>query len=362
MSDFWSPIVHDLTPYVPGEQPKAQALVKLNTNECPYGPSPRALTAMTAASSEDLRLYPDPQSLALCQAIAAYHDLPVDHVFVGNGSDEVLAHVFMALLRHGRPILFPDISYSFYPVYARLYGIETRQIPLAEDFSVCVDDYLQASSNGGIILPNPNAPTGMALPLEQVERLLQGNPDSVLVLDEAYVDFGALSADCLIARYPQLLVVRTLSKSRALAGLRVGYALGQAHLIKALVRVKDSFNSYPLSRVAQAGAQAAMEDVDWFEDTRKRIMATRARLVAGLQKLGGQLLPSSANFVFVRFDGHEDGAALAAALRARRVLVRHFSQPARIAPYVRISVGSDQQIDVLLGALHDIFNSHSLTT
>jgi len=354
MSRYWSAIVSQLTPYVPGEQPKIDGLVKLNTNECPYGPSEKVLAAIHGQNTEALRLYPDPQALALKTAIAEYHGLSVAQVFVGNGSDEVLAHAFMGLLKHDAPLLFPDISYSFYPVYAQLYGIQTRQIPLAEDFSLRVDDLLAAGqngqANGGIIFPNPNAPTGMAMPLAEVERLLQGNPNSVVVVDEAYVDFGADTAAPLIERYPQLLVVRTLSKSRALAGLRVGYALGHPDLIEALTRVKDSFNSYPLDRLAIAGGVAAMQDVEWFEATRQRILTTRERLVAALQARGAQVLPSAANFVFTQFPGR-DGAALAAALREQRVLVRHFRRPERIAPFLRITIGTEAQTDALLAAL-----------
>lgn len=357
MSRYWSEVVHALTPYVPGEQPRIDGLIKLNTNECPYGPSDLVLQAIAAQNTEALRLYPDPQAAALKSAIARYHGLKSSQVFVGNGSDEVLAHVFMALLRHEAPLLHPEISYSFYPVYARLYGITTREIPLDETFAVRVDDYLngKAGRNGGIIFPNPNAPTGMALPLSELFRLLEGNPDSVVVIDEAYVDFGAESAATLIDRFPQLLVVRTLSKSRALAGLRVGYALGQTGLIEALNRVKDSFNSYPLDRLAIAGGVAAMEDVAWFERTRARIMATRERLTAALTSRGFEVLPSAANFVFARLSGR-DGAALAAGLREHRVLVRHFSRPQRIAEFLRISIGTDAQTDALLAAMDEVLS------
>ncbi|TAN12140.1 MAG: histidinol-phosphate transaminase [Burkholderiaceae bacterium] len=351
MSRYWSPIVHGLTPYVPGEQPRIEGLVKLNTNECPYGPSAAVGQAIAAAAGAGaLRLYPDPQSLALRQALAAYHGLRPEQVFVGNGSDEVLAHAFAALLHHDAPVLFPDISYSFYPVYARLFGIPVHPVALDADFCVRVDDYLEAERNGGIVIANPNAPTGIALPLAELERLLAGNRDSAVLVDEAYVDFGADSAVRLIEHNPQLLVVRTLSKSHALAGLRVGYALGHADLIEALTRVKDSFNSYPLDRLAQAGARAAIEDAAWFEDVRARIIATREGLIKRLRGLGGRVLPSQANFVFACFPGH-DGAALASALRAERVLVRHFGKPQRIAPFLRVSVGTDAQTDLLLAAL-----------
>lgn len=354
MNPLWSPALQGLTPYVPGEQPLVEGLIKLNTNECPYPPSDAVLAAIRNELDDSLRLYPDPQSLALRRSIAANHGLQPEQVFVGNGSDEVLAHVFVALLRHGLPVLSPDIGYSFYPVYARLYGVELQAVPLAEDFSIRVDDYLKAGRNGGILIANPNAPTGLELPRTQLRRLLEGNRESPVIVDEAYVDFGAETAADWVNEFPQLLVVRTLSKSRALAGLRVGYALGQAGLIDGLIRAKDSFNSYPLGRLSQAGAQAAMEDVDWFERTRTRIMATRDRLSVALAQRGGHVLNSRANFVFVSFAGR-DGAGLTDALRQRRILVRHFSNPERIAPFLRISVGTDAQIDALIAALDEIF-------
>jgi histidinol-phosphate aminotransferase len=351
MSPFWSAVVHGLTPYVPGEQPKLANLVKLNTNENPYGPSPKVLDAVRAEAADTLRLYPDPNSDRLRAGIAAYHGVSAGQVFVGNGSDEVLAHAFMALLKHDKPILFPDITYSFYPVYCRLYEIAYRQIPLTDTFEIQVDDYL--APNGGVIFPNPNAPTGRLLALDQIERLLAGTPDSVVVIDEAYIDFGGESAVGLVARYPQLLVTRTLSKSHALAGLRVGYAIGQPHLIEALNRVKDSFNSYPLDRFAQAGALASMEDHAYFESICAKVVATRTRLVAEMETLGFEVLPSAANFIFARHSAH-DGAALAAALRERSIIVRHFRNPDRIAPFLRITIGTDAQSDALLAALKAI--------
>ncbi|MDP1952242.1 MAG: histidinol-phosphate transaminase, partial [Betaproteobacteria bacterium] len=308
MNPYWSDVVAGLTPYVPGEQPKLAKLVKLNTNESPYGPSPRALAALRAEVGDTLRLYPDPDCASLRQAIAAFYGLKPAQVFVGNGSDEVLAHIFLALLKHRQPVLFPDITYSFYPVYCGLYGIAYRQVPLTEAFEIRVDDYLRP--NGGIIFPNPNAPTGRPLALAEIERLLRANTGSAVVVDEAYVDFGAESAVGLIDRYPQLLVVHTLSKSRSLAGLRVGYALGDAGLIEALCRVKDSFNSYPLDRFAQAGAIAAIEDRAYFEQTCAKVIATRTWLARELAALGCDVLPSAANFVFVRHP-RQGGAELA---------------------------------------------------
>ena len=350
MSGFWSPIVHTLTPYVPGEQPLVDNLVKLNTNENPYPPSPLVLQAVAAAVNDSLRLYPDPGAGALRKAIAAYHGIRPEQVFVGNGSDEVLAHTFQALLKHDRPLLFPDITYSFYPVYCGLYGIEPRQVPLDEAMQIRIEDYRIPC--GGIILPNPNAPTGRTLARDALETLIAEHPGQVVVIDEAYVDFGGESVITLVGRYPNLLVIQTLSKSRALAGLRVGFAIGQRPLIEALERVKDSFNSYPLDRLAMVGAIAAFEDRDWFETTRTRIIASRERLAANLTELGFLALPSAANFVFARLPGYP-GAELAAKLRERAIIVRRFNAP-RIADYLRITIGTDAQCDRLVSALTDI--------
>ena len=350
MSRYWSNVARSLTPYVPGEQPKLPNLVKLNTNENPYGPSPQALTAMRAEIGDLLRLYPDPNADRLKQAIAANSGLKTAQVFVGNGSDEVLAHVFLALLKHARPILFPDITYSFYPVYCGLYEIAYETVPLDAGFGIRVDDY--ARPNGGIIFPNPNAPTGRALPLADIERLLAANADSVVVIDEAYVDFGADSAATLIDSHPNLLVVHTLSKSRSLAGLRVGFALGNAELIEALERVKNSFNSYPLDRAAIAGAAAAIEDREHFDKTRKAVIASRERMTRDLEGLGFEVLPSAANFVFARH-AERDAGELAKALRERSIIVRHFRQP-RIEQFLRITVGTDDQCAALAAALREI--------
>ncbi len=348
MSQFWSDVVHGLTPYVPGEQPKLENLIKLNTNENPYGPSPKVITALKAEAADSLRLYPDPNSDKLKAAIAEYHGLQSKQVFVGNGSDEVLAHVFQALLKHSRPLLFPDITYSFYPVYCGLYGIEYETVPLDRHFEINVHDY--DKPNGGIIFPNPNAPTSIPLELEKIETLLQKNKYSVVVIDEAYVDFGTESAAKLINAYPNLLVTQTLSKARSLAGLRIGYALGHAELIEALVRVKDSFNSYPIDRLAEAGAIAAMQDVDYFEDTCKKVVATREALVRRLEAMNFVVLPSGANFIFAKHK-IRDGAELTAKLREQSIIVRHFKKPARIAPYMRITIGTEQQSEQLLAAL-----------
>lgn len=351
MSRYWSEVVRRLTPYVPGEQPKLDKLVKLNTNENPYGPSPKVLEALRGEIGDGLRLYPDPASDRLREAIASVHGVKPEQVFVGNGSDEVLAHAFLALLKHDKPILFPDVTYSFYPVYCNLYGVAYREIPLAGSFEIRVDDY--CTENGGIIFPNPNAPTARLLSLPEIERLLKMNSDSVVVIDEAYIDFGGESAVGLVDRYPQLLVVHTLSKSYSLAGLRVGYAIGQKELIEGLVRVKDSFNSYPLDRLAQAGAVAAMQDRAYFDQTRNQVIETRTRLMHELTQLGFEVLPSAANFVFARHPKH-DGAGLTASLRERHIIVRHFKRPQRIDQFLRITVGTDAQCGALVAALEEI--------
>ncbi|MCB5185632.1 histidinol-phosphate transaminase [Methylobacillus gramineus] len=351
MSKFWSPIVHELTPYVPGEQPKISNLIKLNTNENPYGPSPKVLQALQAEAADSLRLYPDPSSDRLRHAVAEFYGVESAQVFVGNGSDEVLAHAFHALLKHDQPILFPDITYSFYPVYCGLYEIAYETIPLNAAFEIQVDDYLRP--NGGIIFPNPNAPTGSLLPLSEIERLLQANTESVVVVDEAYVDFGGESAVGLVERYPNLLVTHTLSKARSLAGLRVGYAIGHIALIEALNRVKDSFNSYPLDRFAISGAVAAIEDKAYFEETCRKVIATRDKLVAELQALNFEVLPSAANFIFARHTTY-GGTVLSSQLRERNIIVRHFSKPARISPFLRITIGTDEQSMALIRALAEI--------
>ncbi|MBD2835844.1 histidinol-phosphate transaminase [Pseudomonas sp. JM0905a] len=347
MSKFWSPFVKDLVPYVPGEQPKLAKLVKLNTNENPYGPSPKAIAAMQAEVGDNLRLYPDPNSDRLKQAVADYYGVQTNQVFVGNGSDEVLAHAFHGLFQHGKPLLFPDVTYSFYPVYCGLYGIPFEALPLDEQFQIRIEDY--ARPNGGIIFPNPNAPTGCLLALEAIERLLQVNPDTVVVVDEAYIDFGGETAISLVDRYPNLLVTQTLSKSRSLAGLRVGLAVGHPDLIEALERIKNSFNSYPLDRMAIVGAAVAFEDKAYFEETCRKVIDSREQLVAELGKLGFGVLPSAANFVFARHP-QKDAAGIAAGLREQGVIVRHFKQE-RIAQFLRITIGTPEQNQALLDAL-----------
>jgi histidinol-phosphate aminotransferase len=352
MSKFWSKVVHGLTPYTPGEQVQMPGLVKLNTNENPYGPSPKAIAAMQEAAGDGLRKYSDPSNAVVKDAVARRFGLAREQVFVGNSSDEVLAHTFHALLKHDLPLLTPDISYSFYPTYCSLYGIEAVYVPLNARFEIDVADYAQPC--GAIILANPNAPTGIALPLAQIEALLVAHPAQVVVIDEAYVDFGAQSAAALLGRFDNLLVIQTLSKSRSLAGLRVGFALGHPDLIAGLERVKNSFNCYPLGQVQQAGAVAALDDVAHMEQTSNAIVASRAWLTAQMQALGFEVLPSAANFIFARHP-QRDGAQLAAALRERAILVRHF-KTARIDQFLRITIGTDEECGKLVDALKAILS------
>ena len=350
MSKFWSPLINDLVPYVPGEQPKMANLVKLNTNENPFGPSPKVIEAIQAELNDSLRLYPDPEGEGLRQTIAAYHGIQPNQVFLGNGSDEVLAHIFFGLFQHGEPILFPDITYSFYPVYCGLYNIESKKIPLTENFEIDPDDFKQP--NGGVIFPNPNAPTGMYLGLQHVEEILAANPDRVVVVDEAYIDFGGESAITLVDKYPNLLVSQTLSKARSLAGLRVGFAVGHPDLIEALSRVKNSFNSYPLDRLALAGAKAAYEDEAWFRKCCDGVISERKRVTAALEDLGFEVLPSKANFIFARHK-EQSGEVLAKGLREQGIIVRHFNKP-RISEFLRITIGTVEQNDALIAGLESL--------
>ncbi|QIC61722.1 histidinol-phosphate transaminase [Acinetobacter schindleri] len=347
---FWSPEVRELEPYTPGEQPKIQNLLKLNTNENPYPPSPKVVEAVQkvlANGADVLRLYPDPDASELKQAIAKQQSVPVEQVFVGNGSDEVLAHIFKAFFVQELPLLYPDITYSFYPVYSQFFGVETKVLPLNDDFEIVVDDYKQP--NGGIIITNPNAPTSIALGLSAIEEVLQANPNSVVVIDEAYVDFGAESAVALVEKYDNLVVCQTTSKSRSLAGLRVGFAIAQPHLIAALEAVKNSFNSYPMDRFAIAAAVASFEDQAYFEAQNAKVIASREKLTAQLKELGFKVLPSAANFIFASLPS-KDAGELAAELREHGIIVRYFNKP-RINQFLRITIGTDEQNQRLIDTL-----------
>lgn len=352
MSSYWSDFVKDLEPYSPGEQPQITNITKLNTNENPYGPSPAVIKAITEAADDRLRLYPPPEADQLKSKIAEHFQLAASQIFVGNGSDEVLAHVFNGLLNHPDkgPLLFPDISYSFYPVFCQLYGISYEKIPLADDFSIDTAQYQR--KNSGIIFPNPNAPTGLFLGLDTIQSLLQKNTDSVVVVDEAYIDFGGQTAAALIEQYDNLLVVQTMSKSRSLAGMRVGYAMGSEHLIEGLNRIKNSFNSYPLGHLQIAAAIAALNDSQYFENTRQKVISERDNVVEQLEQLGFEVLPSKANFVLAH---HPKNAAdrLAKSLRDKGIIVRYFAKP-RIDQYLRITIGTESQNKLLIDSLKQI--------
>lgn len=361
MSRFLSDHLELLQPYVPGEQAKIENLLKLNTNEHAYGPSPKVIEAIKTATGDDLRLYPDYQATSLREAIAELHGLSVDNVFVGNGSDEVLAHLFSALfLRGGRKLLLPDISYSFYTTYCRYYQVPFEVVPLADDLSMRVDDYTKRRDQDpvGILFANPNAPTSLLLSLEDIEKMLVANPNSVVVVDEAYIDFGGQSAISLIKKHPNLVVVQTLSKSYALAGLRVGFALASTEIVAGLIKVKDSFNSYPLDALAQVGATAAIKDQTYLKKACQSVIDSRADLSTSLTAMGFTVLPSYTNFVFATHPDH-NAVALQQALREQGILVRHFSQD-RIQDYLRITVGTPEQCKRLITTLTEVMSNITL--
>lgn len=343
MNRFWSRVAGNISPYVPGEQPKDRKYIKLNTNENPYPPSPGVMEAIRRETSADLRLYPDPEASELKNALADYYRVGAEEVFVGNGSDEVLAFCFPSFFNPGDVVSFPEITYSFYPVYAGLFGIRCETVPMNEDFTVDLGKF--PDNVRGIILANPNAPTGMAVELFRIETFLKKHRDKLVIIDEAYVDFGAESAVGLIKKYDNLLVIQTFSKSRSLAGLRIGFAMGNKGLIEALNRVKNSFNSYTVDRIAQKAATAAVRDKDYFAETCARVIKTRENTAKRLISLGFNVLPSKANFLFAshdRFSGRE----LFSRLKADGILVRHFEAKG-IENFIRISIGTDDEMDIL---------------
>lgn len=356
MSKFWSKTVQNCDPYIPGEQPKDQQYIKLNTNESPYPPSPAAVKAMLAAVGDKLRLYPDPNCDELCQSIAEFYGINAEQVFVGNGSDEVLAFAYQAFFDPGKPIFFPEITYTFYPVYANLYGLDYRTIAQEEAFAIPLEQFCTGEA-GGIILANPNSPTGTYLPLQSIERVIGSNPNCVVIIDEAYIDFGGDSAVQLINKYPNLIVMQTFSKSRCLAGLRVGFALGQPDLITALNRIKNSFNSYTLDRLAQVGASVAMQDREYFEKTKARVIKTRETITPALQALNFQVIKSQANFVFI---SHPLVSAeqLFWQLKERGILVRHYKH-ARIDNYLRVTIGTDLEMEQFLKVMAELVSELS---
>lgn len=352
---FWSRHIVDVEPYVPGEQPKDRRYVKLNTNENPYPPSPKVMEAVKNADLASLRLYPDPECEGLRKALAEFYGLGAEQVFVGNGSDEVLAFCHMAFMDEDTPAVFPDITYSFYPVYGRLFGNHCRVVPVREDFTIPLEELMH--DDGTVILTNPNAPTGIGVPRSEVRRVLEGNPNHVVIVDEAYIDFGGESAVPLIPEFDNLLVVQTCSKSRSLAGMRIGFAFGQEHLIAAMEAVKNSINSYTLDRLALSAAQAAVEDREYLDDTCRAIAKTRENTSGKLRDMGFEVLPSQANFVFA---SHRQvpASVLFAKLREKGVLVRYFNKP-RIDNFLRISIGTDREMETLTNALGEILEEEA---
>ncbi len=354
MNNYWSDLTNKLDPYEPGEQPQDSQYIKLNTNENPYPPSPRALQAMADALGDRLRLYPDPESKGLKQAIADHYQVPAQRVFTGNGSDEVLAVAFMAFFKNKPAIAFPEITYSFYPVYCKLFEIDYNTFALNENFEIDIDAV--DDDCGGVIFPNPNAPTGIFLERRHIEALLQKFPDRLLVVDEAYIDFGGQSCVPLTSKYPNLLVIQTLSKSRSLAGMRVGFAVGQEDLIKGMERVKNSFNSYPLDALAIAGATAAIEDNAYFQECCEKIIDTREWITARLGEMNFQVLPSKTNFVFARHPDY-DAAKLYDELKRQGILVRHFN-PTKIREFLRISIGTRGEMERFCETVADILQAN----
>ncbi len=355
MSKYWSEITKNIEPYVCGEQPKDKKYIKLNTNENPYPPSPKVLEAINNAANGDLRLYPDPNCDNLREVIAQYYNLNKEQIFIGNGSDEVLAFSFLAFFNSGETIIFPDISYSFYPVYADLYNINYKLAKLDEEFSIPVSELM--TDNGGVVIPNPNAPTGKYLDVDLIKKILDYNSDKVVIIDEAYIDFGGTSVVGLIKDYPNLLVIQTLSKSRSLAGIRLGFALGQEELIEGLNRIKNSFNSYTIDRVAAIAGTEAIKDESYFKECVCKIINSREKVTEELIRLGFNVIPSKANFIFATHSIYPANE-LFTRLREKSVLVRYFNKD-RINNYLRITIGSEEEMDLFVEKVEEIIKEFS---
>lgn len=346
---YWSSRIANQQAYVAGEQPKDKKYIKLNTNENPYPPSPKVIEAIRS-SLGDLRLYPDPDCTELVKAIGEIYDIGELNIFPGNGSDEILAMAFLAFFEPGKTLLFPDITYTFYSVYANLYGLDYLTVPVNDDLTIPVGELF--GSPGGVVLANPNAPTGIALGLKDVESIVANNPDNVVIVDEAYVDFGADSAVTLIDRYPNLLVVQTGSKAYSLAGLRVGWAMGSENLINALKVVKNSFNSYNLGRPAIAGGAAALRDRKYFEQCRDKIVATRDKAVESLRELGFDVTDTCTNFLFAEHSS-VNAETIFKSLREKGVLVRYFNIP-KVDNRLRITIGTEEDMNNTIDRLKEI--------
>ena len=350
MSRFLSKRLSTLKEYTPGEQPTDMKYVKLNTNESPYPPAPAVTKAVTDGRAKNLQLYSDPTCSSLTDALAAQYGVGRENVIVGNGSDEILSYCFAAYFDKNSPVIFPDISYGFYKVFADLYGSSYKEVPLTEDLSVDVSDY--AGKNVHIVIANPNAPTGKTLSLEGIEKIVSTNPDNIVIIDEAYIDFGGDSAVELTKKYENLIVVMTFSKSRSLAGARVGFAIASSALIADLNRIKYSTNPYNVNSMSQAAALAVLSEQEYYDKNCKQIMDTREWFCESLEGLGFEYIPSKANFVFAKHP-EKDGRELYLALKAKGVLVRHFDKD-RIRDYLRITIGTKEQMQVLINVLKEI--------
>ena len=344
MSREWTKNLRNIEPYVPGEQSKDKDIVKINANENPYPPSPKAIEALKSFDTNKLRFYPSANSTKLKEAIAKYYKVDVSNVFVGNGSDDVLAVAFQSFFNSEKPIVYPDLTYSFYPVWCSLFGIEYKNYPVGDDFRINPEDYKE--KNGGVVIPNPNAPTSLGEGLDFVEKILNYNQDSVVIIDEAYVDFGGTSSIPLIDKYENLLVTGTFSKSRSLAGLRIGFAIGSKALIDVMEAVKNSYNSYTVDSLSIEMGAASIEDDEYFKSTCKKVIKTRERVTLELEKLGFDVLDSQTNFIFVTHNKH-NMKSLFEYLKTQKVFIRYFSLP-RIENYVRITIGTNEEMDILL--------------
>lgn len=354
MENLWKENLRKITPYVPGEQSKNKNIVKLNANENPYPPSPKAIEALKSFNSDRLRYYPNANSTELKEALAEYYNVDIENIFVGNGSDDVLAIAFQSFFNSDKPIVYPDLTYSFYPVWCDLFGIPYKTYPVDDNFRIIPEDYKEA--NGGVVIPNPNAPTSIGEGLDFVEKIMQYNPDSVVIIDEAYVDFGGTSSVELTNKYKNLLITGTFSKSRSLAGLRIGFAVGSKELISVMEAVKNSYNSYTVDSVSIAMGTASVRDDEYFKATCKRIIDTRERFTKEMKELGFKVLDSSTNFIFAT---HSDLSMkdMFEYLKTKNVFIRYFSLP-RIDNYTRITIGTDEEMDILLKEIKEYINEH----
>lgn len=344
MSREWTKNLRNIEPYVPGEQSKDKDIVKINANENPYPPSPKAAEVLKSFDTNKLRFYPSANSTKLKEAIAKYYKVDVSNVFVGNGSDDVLAVAFQSFFNSEKPIVYPDLTYSFYPVWCSLFGIKYKNYPVGDDFRINPEDYKE--KNGGVVIPNPNAPTSLGEGLDFVEKILDYNQDSVVIIDEAYVDFGGTSSIPLIDKYENLLVTGTFSKSRSLAGLRIGFAIGSKALIDVMEAVKNSYNSYTVDSLSIEMGAVSIEDDEYFKSTCKKVIKTRERVTLELEKLGFDVLDSQTNFIFVTHNKH-NMKSLFEYLKTQKVFIRYFSLP-RIENYVRITIGTNEEMDIFL--------------